>query len=219
MQPNDCMVFIEAVWVLKHGRTVTSTGETSPAASSLRGILPAYEHLFNVCGRSGEWGLTTTYNNPCLSALVAEYGRGLGNHIRTKGPHPFAAHPLSYEKLTVLIDALGVAQASLKGVDPGQPGPATYQRMRYLIRARDALLFVELLTSLQRGGEGASIGMQDWSIPGGPFPSVTVGDIRLLTTAFVRIHPLTLKSFGGLPCRRRIWMYTVTQTTYIDFCD
>ena len=199
MQPNDCMVFIEAVWVPNHGRTVLSTGETCPAASSLRGVLTAFEHLFKVYGRSGEWSLTTPYNNPCLSALVADYGRGLGKHIRLKGPRPLAAHPLSYEKLTILIDALGVAQASLKGVDPGQPGPATYQRMRYLISARDALLFVYLLTSLQRGGEGACIGMQDLSIPGGPFPSVAVGDIRLLTTDCVRIHPPTLKSFGGPP--------------------
>jgi hypothetical protein len=202
MQPFDCMVFMETCWIPKHGRTVLDTGETCPASSSLRGFLAAFEHLFALHGRGGEWSLTAPYNNPCRSALVSGYGRGLGRYVRKHGSRPVAAHPMSHNKLTVLVDTLDGEQSHMaEEVDPGLPGPGTYARMRYLIKERDSLLFLYLFYSLQRGGEGASIGLTDLSFPGhGPFSPLIPDDDRLLTASFIRIHPPTLKtSLGGPP--------------------
>jgi hypothetical protein len=200
MQPFDCMVFVDAVWLRRHGHTVLDTGETSPAASSLRGFATALEHLFSVHGRSGEWGLTAPYNNPCLSTLVADYLRGLGRHVRAHGPRPVAAYPLSIFKLTVLIDQLDFDRQRMVQESGVTHGPSTYARVRYVLKERDAVLFLYLYASMQRGGEGAAIGLGNLSFPGSPYPSLVLGDARLLTADFIRVHPPRLKtSLGGPP--------------------
>jgi hypothetical protein len=198
MQPFDCMLFLEIIWIHKHGRTVLDTGETCPAASSLRGVSAALEHLFWAAGRSGEWSLMAPYNNPCRSALVADYERGLGRHVRAHGPRPLAAHPLSYVKLVALIDQLDSERQHM--IQQGITfGPATYARIRYVNKERDALLYLYLYASMQRGGEGAAIGLGNLSFPGNHYASLVIGDARLLTADSIRIHPPTLKTSDGGP--------------------
>ena len=52
--------------------------------------------------------------------------------------------------------------------------------------------------SIQRAGEGASIGLAHLSFPDDPAP-LRLGDPRLLTNDVIRIHPPTLKAHGGTP--------------------
>ena len=79
------MLFLEAICVHKHGRTVLDTGETCPVASSLGWVSAALDNLFAMYGRNGEWSLTASYNNPCRSALVADYERCWGGACEHTG--------------------------------------------------------------------------------------------------------------------------------------
>ena len=73
-----------------------------------------------------------------------------------------------------------------------------YVRVCRALKERDALLFVYLFESIQRAGEGASIGLAHLSFPGDPAP-LRLGDSRLLTNDAIRVHPPTLKTSRGPP--------------------
>lgn len=184
-QPADIVVFVSQVWVPHHGRTLLTDGTMSPSTANLRGVFAALAHLFERHGRGGDWSLAAPFNNPCRSALVSDCQSGLERHVNDRAPPPVAAHPLTEQKLLTLVSQLDARYASHSrdGARLGTP----YQRMRCLLSARDALLFVYLFHSLQRGVEGARIGLANLSLPGDRRP-LQVGDSRLLTARTVRVH-------------------------------
>ena len=194
MQPSDVMVFLNWVWFPHHGKTVLDTGEVMPAASSIRGVMPALEHLFSIHGRSGEWGIHRPWNNPCRSQMIEDLGRGTLRHVRIHGPRPIAAHPLEHWKVRALVGSLDSAGEAMAITFAS----AAYFRMMFMIKKRDSLLFTYLFQSLQRAGEGAAICMSDLSFPDDLQPLVPK-DPRLLTRSSIRIHPPTLKQTDGPP--------------------
>ena len=184
-QPTDVVVFVSQVWIPRHGRTRLSTGAMYPAASNLRGMFPALAHIFDRQGRGGEWSLSLPYNNPCRSSLVEDMRQGLERYILAHAPAPVAAVELTETKLLVLVVDLDRRHAA-HALDHGRLKSA-YQRMQCVILARDALLFVYLFHSLQRGAEGAAIGLRNLSFPADPAPLVPA-DPRLLTAACLRVQ-------------------------------
>lgn len=190
-QPTDVVVFVAQVWVPQHGRTVLSDGQTYPAASNIRGMFPALEYLFDRNGRGGVWKIHSPFNNPCRSTFVDDYRRGLEKYIIENGPAPVAAHPLEEQKLSVLVIRLDADYAARRA-NPQQIN-TPYRKLQCLILARDALMFVYLFFSLQRGVEGGRIGMANLSFPGDN-SAVIPGDPRLLTAPMIRIRTGKLKT-------------------------
>lgn len=57
MQPTDVVVFLTMAWFPHHGRTVLSSGEIVPAASSIRGLMPALDYVFTTSSFGGGGGV------------------------------------------------------------------------------------------------------------------------------------------------------------------
>ena len=132
-------------------------------------------------------------NNPCRSAYVEDYKRGLERYINRLAPAPVAAHPLSTEKFLALMASNDTRRAALHA-----RAGTLFQRVLCQIAARDGLLFLYLKESYQRGGEGAAVRLVDITIPG-DLRAVTPADPRLLTARVVRVTPPRLKGHEGPP--------------------
>ena len=164
-----------------------------PSAAGIRAVIPRLTHLFDVHGRGGYWSLVNPDNNPCRSAFVDDYKRGLERYINRLAPPPVAAHPLSDAKFFALLSSLDARLVAMRAscVTP-------FQRVRCQAVARDGLMFLYLKESFQRGGEGAAIRLVDVTIPGDP-RALTPADPRLLAAPVVRVTPPTLKGHRGPP--------------------
>ena len=184
-QPTDVVVFVSQVWIPRHGRTRLRNGLVYPSASNIRGMFPALAHVFDRQGRGGDWSLSLPYNNPCRSSLVEDLRQGLERYILAHAPPPVAAVELTEEKLLVSVIDLDARHAA-HALDATRL-KSPFQRMQCVILARDALLFVYLFHSLQRGVEGAAIGLKNLSFLTDNTP-LAPADARLLTAAHLRVR-------------------------------
>ena len=147
--PQLLLCWLEESYLPEHGprsRTRMRNGAVVCSASHVKSVLAHLSTSFELLGRCGDYSEATQQGNPCQSALVSAYRAGYRRELIGGGIVPGPAVPMTLEKVRALVRyCLGESERAA-----GNP----FSQMMWL---RDAVLYLYLWYSWQRGSEGASI--------------------------------------------------------------
>ena len=185
-RPEDLLAFMESQFLSKHGGSRLPGREDLVASPST--VNSSFSHLstlFESLGRRGPYDPLTGLGNPCDSALVRSYKQGYGRDLWKAGYQELSAVPLTYAKVTHVLDYLDRLSSS-----------SALSPFRQLCLQRDALLVLYCWDSAMRGKEGGQLTLLDLHHPNGSplFPRGC--DPRLLLLSPPPEHLLVLPTHG-----------------------
>ena len=151
--PMDVCIYLEAVYIPRHGRTECKERGRVPGAGDVRKVVTSLRWGFSQIGRSGEWGLNNPAGNPCKGQQVEEYVRGHQAMLEQGGVTSRQAVPLNQEKVCRLV-------RWMKDVYAGMPRGSISR----LVMLRRIAYACYLWDSWQRAGEGGRLRVVDLTL-------------------------------------------------------